>query len=95
VSHEADYEKIKFRCGCSKEREPQIKMSKHDAEREHGSEIVHETGGENMSVAFAIADNPHLLCRDQGAFRQSHKLGDERADPFVRIDDFDHHRQVL
>src|SRR5258705_337162 len=43
---------IRMRCGSSKEREPQVKMSKHDAEREHGAEIIHETGGENNRGHF-------------------------------------------
>jgi hypothetical protein len=44
----------------------------------------------NMSVAFAVADNPHLLGRNQAALRQDHYLGDERADLVIRIDDLDH-----
>src|SRR6266404_7368202 len=40
----------------SKEREPQVKMSKHDAEREHGTEIVHKTGGENNLAEFSLVE---------------------------------------
>ena len=36
-----------------------------------------------------VADNPHLLGRDQAALRQDHDLGDERTDLFVRIDKID------
>ncbi len=42
--------------GSSKEREPQVKMSKHDAEREHGAEIVHKTGGENNLAELSLVE---------------------------------------
>lgn len=48
-----------------------------------------------VSFVLAIADDPYLLGRDQATLRQQHDFGDERADLLLRIDDLDHHGQIL